>query len=115
MTLQKRTLTLLIALGVVSTGLISTPAAADLEVVAVMALHTRLTDDVAVFELNADKQAIASGFSFELTQTLNDRLAAEFETAQRSAELASAFSEQILDALDERLPNEVGDLIAEAN
>ena len=115
MTLNNRTFTLLAALVVVSTGLISTPAAADLEVVAVMALHTRLTDNVAAFELNADKQAIASDFSLQLTQTLTDRLADEFESAQRSAELASVFSEQILDALDERLPIEVGNLIAVAN
>ena len=114
MTLNKHTLTLLAALGVVSTGLITTPAAADLEVVAVMALHTRLTDNVAAFELHSDKQAIAGNFSFELTQTLTDRLADEFESAKRSAELASEFSEQILDALDERLPSEVGNLKAAA-
>ncbi len=114
MKLNNQTLTLLAALAV-STGFVTTPAAADLEVVAVMALHTRLTDNVAALELNTDKQALASSFSLEITQTLDDRLASEFESAQRSAELASAFSEQILDALDERLPSEVNNLIAAAD
>ena len=105
----------LAALSMIATGVFSTPAAADLEVVAVLATQTRLTDNVAVFELDADKQVLHGAFISELATDLGDRLAAEFESAQRSAALASDFSEQILDALDERLPGEVGNLIAAAD
>ncbi|MFK8029649.1 MAG: hypothetical protein AB8G18_05385 [Gammaproteobacteria bacterium] len=109
---MNRYLTTLATLTLIASGLFSTPAAADLEVVAVMALQPLPIDKIEVFGFGADKQAIASAFANEINKDLDVRLADEFESALRSADLASAFSEQILDALDERLPGEVGNLIA---
>lgn len=112
---MKLNFALFAAFSVIATGLISTPAAADLEVVAVMAMQPRVSVSEDVFLMNAEKETLAEDFAAAMKPELNDRLADEFETARRSAKLASDFSEQILDALDERLPGEVDNLIAAVN
>ncbi len=105
----------LAALSLIATGVFSTSATADMDVVAVLATQSRLANDAEVFEVGADKLQLTVDYTLHLNDQLSERLADEFESAKQSALLASEFSEQILDSLDERLPDEVNNLITSVN
>lgn len=111
MNLLKRTLYPLAAICLIATGVTSTPARADMDVVAVMATQTRLSND-AVFDRDIDRQWLVNEFKLELTDQLADRLVAEFDSTRRSNLLADDFAKQIIESLDERLPEEVSNLIS---
>ncbi len=105
----------LAALMLIATGGFSISATADMDVIAVLATQTRMAQSDELFELDADIQKLTLDFTTNIKFELSERLADEFESAKRSSLLASDFSEQILDSLDKRLPDEVSNLISAVN
>jgi hypothetical protein len=112
---SKHTFYPLAAVSLIATGVFSASATADIDVVAVLATQSRLANDAVLFELGADKQLLFVEYTKRMNEQLSARLVEEYESAKQSALLASDFSKQILDALDERLPDEVSNLISSVN